>query len=124
MDRLVIKQQVFRTSIHLFASLTFFYPLTMMCSKLTLELHVHACRSISGVVVKLLACGARGPGFDSKSFAAMMFRDWLSGCFQVRDMAEMSLKRRKSSKQQTTGICHAIHSYNVQHECRTYTIYQ
>ena len=33
--------------------------------------------SSSGVVVKLLACGARGPGFDSQS-RLYDFRDWLS----------------------------------------------
>ena len=34
-------------------------------------------RSRGGVVVKLLACGARGPGFDSLS-RRYDFRDWLS----------------------------------------------
>ena len=33
--------------------------------------------SSGGVVVKLLACGARGPGFDSRS-RRYNFRDWLS----------------------------------------------
>ena len=34
-------------------------------------------RSSAGAVVKLLACGARGPGFDSRS-RSYDFRDWLS----------------------------------------------
>ena len=50
-------------------------------------------------MVKLLACGARGPGFDSRS-RRYDFRDLLSPA-SSRDMAEKSLKRRKSSKQPT-----------------------
>ena len=50
-------------------------------------------------MVKLFACGARGPGFDSRS-RRYDFRDWLSPA-SGRDMAEITLKRRKSSKQPT-----------------------
>ena len=49
-------------------------------------------------MVKLLVCGARGPGFDSWS-RHYEFGDWL---FPSRNMAEISLKRRKSSIQQQT----------------------
>ena len=52
-----------------------------------------------GVVVKLLACGARGLGFECRS-RRYDFKDWLSPA-PSRDMAERSLKRRKSSKQPT-----------------------
>ena len=54
-----------------------------------------AARSSSGVVVKLLACGARGPGFDS-TISEIGHLLLLS-----RDMAELLFKRRKSSKQPT-----------------------
>ena len=37
----------------------------------------------SGQVVKLLACGARGPGFDSRS-RHLNFRDWLSPASKSR----------------------------------------
>ena len=40
-------------------------------------------RSNGGVVVKLLACGARGPGFDSRS-RCYDFRDWLSPASNTR----------------------------------------
>ena len=49
---------------------------------------------------KLLACGARGPGFDSRS-RRDDFRDWLSAA-SSRDMAERSLNRRKSQNNQPT----------------------
>ena len=42
-----------------------------------------ASRSSGGVVVKLLACGARGLGFDSRS-RRYDFRDWLSPAFKSR----------------------------------------
>ena len=59
-------------------------------------------RSSGGLVVKLLACGARGPGFDSRC-RRYDFRDWLSHVSKVpsRDMTEISLKRCKSPKQPT-----------------------
>ena len=37
-----------------------------------------------GVVAKLLAYGARGPGFDSRSRRYYDFRDWLSPAFKSR----------------------------------------
>ena len=40
-------------------------------------------RSGGGRVVKLLACGARGPGFDSQS-CHLNFRDWLSPASKLR----------------------------------------
>ena len=40
-------------------------------------------RSIGGWVVKLLACGARGPGFNSPP-RHLNFRDWLSHAFKSR----------------------------------------
>ena len=40
-------------------------------------------RSSCGVVVKLLACGVRGPGFDSWS-RHYNFRDWLSSASKSR----------------------------------------
>ena len=51
------------------------------------------------MVVKLLACRARDPGFDSRS-RRYDFRDWLSPA-PSRDIAERLLKRHKSSKQPT-----------------------
>ena len=48
---------------------------------------------------KLLACRARGPGFDYWS-RRYNFRDKLSPA-SSRDMDEISLKRRKSIKQPT-----------------------
>ena len=39
--------------------------------------------SSGGVVVKFLACGARGPGLDSRS-RLYDFRDWLSPAFKSR----------------------------------------
>ena len=47
-----------------------------------------------GVMVKLLVCGARGPGFNSCS-RYYNFRDWLSPAFKSI-MAERLLKRHKS----------------------------
>ena len=52
-------------------------------------------RRSCGVVVKLLACGTRGPGFDSRS-RRYDVRDWYL-LLPSRNMAERSLKRRKSS---------------------------
>ena len=49
-------------------------------------------RSSGGEVVKFLACGARGPGFDSRS-RYYDFRDWLSPA-PSHDMAEGPLKQR------------------------------
>ena len=57
-------------------------------------------RSSGGVVVKLLACGARGPGSISGLAATISEIGYL--LLPRRDMAERSLKRRKSSKQPTT----------------------
>ena len=54
----------------------------------------------SDVVVKLLAWGGRGPGFNSHS-RRYNFRDWLSHMFPSRDAAEIFLKQRISSKQPT-----------------------
>ena len=51
------------------------------------------------VVIKLLACRARGQGFNSRS-CHLSFRDWLSPA-SSHDMAEILLKRRKSSIQPT-----------------------
>ena len=56
-------------------------------------------RSSGGVVIKLLACGARGRKFDTWS-CRYDFVDWLSPV-SICDMAEIRLKRRKSSKQPT-----------------------
>ena len=53
-------------------------------------------------MVKLLACGARGLGFDSR-YRRYDFRDWLSPASICDDMAEISVMRRKSSKQATTS---------------------
>ena len=46
-------------------------------------------------MVKLLACGARGTGFDSWSLR-YDFRDWLS-LLPSCSIAEISLKQRKST---------------------------
>ena len=48
-------------------------------------------------MVKLLACRARGPGFDSMSCATISEIGYL--LLPCRDMAERSLKRHKSSNQ-------------------------
>ena len=57
--------------------------------------------SSCGVVVKLLACGARGLGFDSRS--SRYDSRVVVSCFQVAiDMDKRSLKRHKSSTQPTT----------------------
>ena len=45
-----------------------------------------------GRVVKLLACGARGPGFDSR--LATWIADFGYLLLPSRDMAEIPLKRR------------------------------
>ena len=66
---------------------------------MTLTLHHWSAERSSpqvGVVVKLFACRARDPGFDSWS-RCYDFRDWLSPA-SGRDMAEISLKRCKYSK--------------------------
>ena len=54
-------------------------------------------RSSRGVVVKLLACGARGQGFDSRSYLFDL-RDWYL-LLPSRNMAEISLKQLKCWKQ-------------------------
>ena len=54
--------------------------------------------SSGGRVVKLLACGARGPGFDSRS-RHLNFQRLVM--LPSRDMAERSLNRHLSSKQPT-----------------------
>ena len=59
-------------------------------------------RSSGGVVVKLLACGARGPGFDTRSRRYVSEIGYL--LLPSRDMAERSLKRHKSSKQPTNRV--------------------
>ena len=61
--------------------------------------------SSGGVVVKLLAYGARVPGFDSPSRRTISEIGYL--LLPSRDMAERSLKRWKSSKQLTN------HSWDV-----------
>ena len=62
--------------------------------------------SSSGVVVlKILACGTRSPGFDSWSHR-YDFRDLLPS----RDMAEVPLKQRKSSVQPTKCTAHHLPS--------------
>ena len=48
--------------------------------------------SSGGREVKLLDCGARGPGFNS-GLATRIFRDWLSPASKSR-YAERSLNRR------------------------------
>ena len=55
--------------------------------------------SSGGVVVKILACGAVGPGFDSRPRRYDSEIGYL--LLPCRDRAERSLKRRKSSKQPT-----------------------
>ena len=55
--------------------------------------------SSGGVVVKLLAWGARGPGFDSPPRRSVSQIGYLP--LPSRDMAEISLKRRKSLIQPT-----------------------
>ena len=44
---------------------------------------VNSKGSSGGVVLKLLACGARSPGFDSRS-CHYDFRDWLSPASKLR----------------------------------------
>ena len=58
--------------------------------------------SSGGRVVKLLACGVKGPGFDSRP-GHLNFQRLVISCFQSRDKAEIPLKRRKSSIQPTTN---------------------
>ena len=55
-------------------------------------------RSSDGVVVKLLACGAEGRGSIPRLAATISEIGYL--LLPSRDMAERSLKRRKSSKNQ------------------------
>ena len=52
-----------------------------------------------GRVVKLLACGAKGPGFDSRS-RRLKFRDWLSPA-SGSDVAE--IKRPNPQYNQPTN---------------------
>ena len=62
-----------------------------------LKLMFYKCkRSTGGVVVKLLACGARGPVATISEIGYILLPS--------RDMAERSLKRRKSSKQPTNNL--------------------
>ena len=56
-------------------------------------------RSGGGRVVKLLACGARGPGSIPRLATPISEISYLP--LLSRDMAEIPLKRRKSSIQQT-----------------------
>ena len=58
-------------------------------------------RSSGGVVVKLLASGERGPGFDSHFRRAATIPE-IGYLLPCRYIAEISLKRRNSSKQPTT----------------------
>ena len=53
-----------------------------------------------GRVVKLLACGARGPGFDSPP-RPLNFRDFIP--LPSRDMAEIPLNRRNPQYNQQTN---------------------
>ena len=46
------------------------------------HLHIKHGRSSGGRVVKLLACGARGPGFDSRP-RHLDFQRLVISCFQV-----------------------------------------
>ena len=52
-------------------------------------------------MVKLLACGAKGPGFDSPP-RHLNFRDWLYLLLPSRDMAEIPLKRVNPQYNQPT----------------------
>ena len=52
-------------------------PLVRLVSLVMLGVQVQIFGNSGGLVVKLLACGARGPGFDSRS-RRYDFRDWLS----------------------------------------------
>ena len=60
-------------------------PNLFICmSNLTMNsVNIWERRSSSAVVVKLLACGARNPGFDSRSHR-YDFRDWLSPASKLR----------------------------------------
>ena len=70
-------------------------------------------RSGGGRVVKLLACRARGPGFDYQSRHLNFQRLIIS--FQVH-MAEMPLKRRKSSIQPTESSYTNIIDLVIDHD--------
>ena len=52
-------------------------PLARLVSFVMSDVQAQIFGSSGGVVVKLLACGAGGPGFDSRS-RRNDFRDWLS----------------------------------------------
>ena len=82
------------------SSLGTYFSIISGCA-MNFRLFTSTVRSSSGVVVKLMACEARGPGFDSRS-RHYDFRYWFSPA-PSRDMAERSLKRRNSSKQKPTS---------------------
>ena len=69
--------------------------------------------SIDVLAVKLFAYGVGGSGFDSRS-RRFDFRDWLSTA-SGRDMYEISLKRRKSSKQPTNQLFRYLNSKAESH---------
>ena len=54
-------------------------------------------------MVKLLACGARGPGFDFR-LRHLNFQRLVYLLLPSRDMVEIPLKRRKSSIQPTNQL--------------------
>ena len=76
--------------------------------------------SSGGVVVKLLACEARGPGFDPR-FHRYDFRDWLSPASKSK-MAEILLKRHKSSKQPTKQLSLKPDYYHMIYHFLSYII--
>ena len=73
-------------------------------------------------MVKLLACGERGPG--SIHCIAATISEIGDLLLLSRDLAEMSLKRRKSSKQPTNKLtkrCRCGNSFNSIAAPRAYT---
>ena len=82
------------------------YILTFMYLKKLIYLHVltglHWVEEQANELVELLACGAIGPEFDS----------W-SRLLPTRDIAEISLKRCKSSKKQPTLSGIWIYNLNI-----------
>ena len=58
-------------------------PIQPFCVRMKLKFVKTAQMSSGDVVVKLLACGARGPEFDSRS-RRLDFRDWLSPASKSR----------------------------------------